>query len=134
MKRTVSQNKLLYKLLSDTGTLAYKEELVIQFTNGRTTKSSEMTVEECTALIKRLLEFSQHKKKAIKLDKLRKTVISLYRTIGYNKDGKADMKRIYTDVKNYWGKDLNEYTEQELIKIISVLKNKIVPYKLNSYE
>lgn len=134
MKRTAKQNRLLHKLLTDTVAIAYKDNLVLQFTGGRTSKSSEMSVDECTALIKKLQELSNQQRNEIKLDKLRKTVISLYRTIGYNKDGKADMKRIYTDVKNYWGKDLNEYTEQELIKIISVLKNKIVPYKLNSYE
>lgn len=74
------------------------------------------------------------KKTSIQCDKLRKTIISLYRTIGYNKDGKADMDRIYQDVKNYWKKDLNEFNQEELIKIISILKNKIIPFKLNSYE
>jgi len=134
MKRTLSQNKKLYKLLHITGMASLKNELILQYTHGRTEHSSEMTIDECTQLIKKLEELYEQKKESIQCDKLRKTIISLYRTIGYNIEGKADMIRIQEDVKNYWGKYLNDYNKEELIKIISVLKNKIVPFKLNSYE
>lgn len=134
MKRTLSQNRKLYKLINLAGVATLKDELVMQYTNGRTKHSNEMTIDECTQLIKKLEKLCAQKKESIKCDKLRKTIISLYRTIGYNKDGKADMDRIYQDVKNYWKKDLNEFNQEELIKIISILKNKIIPFKLNSYE
>lgn len=62
MKRTLSQNKKLYKLLNNTGSIRYKNELILQYTNGRTEHSSQMSVDECAQLIKKLEEVYEQKK------------------------------------------------------------------------
>ncbi len=66
MKRTATQNKRLYgifqKLNIDSET---KSDLVSQFTNGRTEKSSEMLYNECQNLIE-TLEIRYRESKSIK--------------------------------------------------------------------
>ena len=67
-------------------------------------------------------------------DRQRKKIIGIYREMNYNVydpatgANKADMAKIEESLVKHWGKLLNEYSMQELSKIIGVLENKFLPY------
>ncbi len=55
MKRTLSQNKRLFQLLNKLNIdECTRYDMVFNATGGRTTSSAELTVNECSALIKAL--------------------------------------------------------------------------------
>ncbi len=123
--RTPQQNKLLHSLLKELGIdKDIKEDLVLQFSNGKTDRSSHMTKEECQALIDHL-QYRINTKRAIKherKDKMRKKIIALFVKMGYTTpDGKIDMKRIYDWVNKYGylKKPLNHYSEKELPHLVT---------------
>lgn len=51
MIRTLSQNKWLHSLLNQTGLMSEKAQLSKQYSNGRTNSTSELSYDECQALI-----------------------------------------------------------------------------------
>lgn len=122
-----ANNRRLHSLLTKRGMMDDKVELVLQFTNQRTKHSSAMSNDEARALIN-YLEGSSPKEIANVPDKLRKRVISHFREMEYNKDGKADMERIEAEMVNHWHKKLNDYSVEELRKIIGVLERKWLPW------
>lgn len=54
-RRTNAQSQKLYGLLRSLDLMDQKDELVDLYTNGRTTRSREMTVRECSLLIEDLV-------------------------------------------------------------------------------
>ena len=119
MLRNKSQNNQLYLLLTKLGIDAeLKEEMVYRFTNGRTNRSSKMTVNECQAMINELSSSPTIGKE----DKMRKKIISLFRKMGYIKeDNKVDMTAVEDWVLKYGylKKSLNKYRYNELPKLVS---------------
>lgn len=132
MKRTLLQNRKFYTLIHQLGLSDdVRRDLVSQYTNKRTVHSSEMTVSEMNRLLKALSETQQKMSPGYvsKNDKLRKTIISIFREMNYhNEAGKADMERIQGTVSKIWGKRLNDYTSDELSTIIAVLKRDWIPH------
>lgn len=133
MKRNISQNARLHALLGQLGIDSEtKEDLVLQFTNGRTSASSQMDVMECQYLINSLASTlrGSHKPKVVDVsDKLRKKIISRFREMNYHTPkGTADMSRINETMRNKWGKDINGYTDVELRKIIAILEKEWLPH------
>lgn len=118
MQRTKEQNTRLHALLAQLGMDSDdKEEMVSEYTNYRTQRSSEMTHLECGQLI-HSLELVQRAQDH-HLDKKRKRVISHLIEAGYTKDGRADMPAIHAWVeKQKHKKHLNKHTSPELSQLI----------------
>jgi hypothetical protein len=137
------QNKLLHALLALTNNTQYKEDLVASFTENRTTKSSELSVDEAQHLIthlksltpnpspekgegnKRLTKDAQKSADAEKTNKQRRKLIALAWQMNWtctkvNANGSTytacDMNRVNGWCSNYGylKKPLNDYTLDEL--------------------
>lgn len=142
MKRNLQQNKILHALIGTLGIPAdVKEELVHQFTNGRETKSSEMTVEECRALINHLNVIKQQNIKVVAspgpvfqntpANNMRRKVISIAHEMKWKlPNGKADMTRVndFCVKRGHAHKTLNEYTYDELPKLITQFEQVLREY------
>lgn len=132
MIRTNSDNRQLHWYLGNLNIQNdVKEDLVYQFTNGRETRSSAMTSEECQALItylrglKRKLEAPKPTAPA-KPDspenKMRRKVISICHEMGWKlASGKIDMARVneFCEKRGHKHKVLNFYTKEELPLLIT---------------
>ena len=117
MLRTTEQNKALHALLTELGLgLEDKERLVLQYTNGRTTRSSEMQIHECDYLLKglRAKKGTEHER-----DQKRKRIISHMAEAGYQTpEGKPDMVAIHQWVKRQTKKQFNALSGYELSQLI----------------
>lgn len=85
MIRTSRQNKILHGLLAQLGLYEQKNELALQYSNGRTDKTAELSVDECQALISQLqmdlkgnktMVREQQRQNSSPLDLARKRVIA----------------------------------------------------------
>ncbi len=136
MKRTKKQNSRLHKLLTELNLNkeAEKSLLVLQFTDGKTGKSSEMTSKECSALIKTLENELQKLKNQNRAERqfndtnqsLRRNVFKLMYDIGFIVNSETSAQKL--DVINKWiakrlnlDKTLNELSTEELNKLIKQL-------------
>lgn len=136
MLRNKKQNSTLHALLGKLNVdKEQKEELVYKHTKGRTSSSSAMLVHECQALINELQVIANKIPKSTedqKKDRQRKKMFSIARELGWTKDGKVEVKRLYEWVEKYGylhPKHLNDYTLQELPKLLTqfeyVLRSKV---------
>jgi len=135
MQRTKSQNAHLHKLLGDlrinTDT---KESLVAQFSENRTIKSSELTVDECRNLIGSLeaqkrtdKEQTQSERKFNTIGQVeRRKVFKIMYDIGFINNEDTGERKVY--VINAWikkklnlDKGLNDLSVDELNKMIKQL-------------
>lgn len=120
--RTKKQNAILHQLL---GKLRvddeWKGELALQFSNGRTSKTSELSYHECRMLINELQNQSKESHIGEANNKMRRKICFYFRKCGYVIDDKTDMNAVYEWVLKYGylKKPLNEYTRQELPKLVS---------------
>jgi hypothetical protein len=111
-----------------TGQKIDRQELILDFTKGRTGSLKDLSRMELSE-ITRELGGRMAKDPA---DVMRKKIISLLKYQGYTTEGgKADMDRIYAFIKKYGylHKHLNSYTEKELPKLIyqcEVMKKKYI--------
>ncbi len=132
--RTLQQNKALYSLLSQEGINAdAKAELVYQFTNGRTERSSEMYKNECQELIDCLQMRQANKtKKFSPGQKQRSKILSICHELGWFDKFSPEKGKIMVDIEklNDWlkekgavKKDLNSLTIQDLNKVVTQFKN-----------
>lgn len=122
MKITLQQNKTLHSLLSATGLLEDKAELVQLYSKSRTSSARELTSIEANNIISHLRKFQGPKKENDPANKMRRKIIHQMRTIGYETpDRTADMKAIYSWVEQYGylHKHLNSYTLEELPRLVS---------------
>lgn len=121
----ITISTLINKLNIDNET---KEDLILTYTEERSKSRTDMHYHEAVELIAFLkgLEAQATGTKYVATDgndHLRKKIISLFREMNYNLNGKADMQRIQNTLLKYWKKQLNDYDANELSKIISVLEN-----------
>lgn len=127
MKRTLKQNKTLHVLIGrlhiDEET---KQDLVHQYTRGRTIHSSHMTFDEANQLIRALRKElpdpawkAKNSHEAMK-ERKRKRIISHMAEAGFIlPDGSPDMKAIHTWVqKQAYKKHLNRHSSEELSVLI----------------
>lgn len=131
MIRTLEQNAVLHKLLGELGIEPeLKSELVFQYTNGRTERSSQMNVEECQALINHL----NHIKKEVrpdKEDKMRKKILSICHEMNWKTpQGKIDWDRLNNWMLKYGylKKRLNEYSFTELPTLVTQFESLLRTY------
>ena len=124
MIRTPAQNRHLHLLLGKHGIDSEaKKDMVYSYTEGRTTKSSEMTRVECKSLINNL-EYSTPEE--IASNQMRRKIIALFRKQGYKlENGKADMLAIgsWCEKYGYKKKPLNSYKYNELPKLVTQAEN-----------
>lgn len=130
MQRTKAQNKKLYMLLNDTGLIEQKDELVHDFTHGRTHHSSAMSQTECAELINYLNAFQQRNKPEVRKDVMRKKILSMAHEIGWETaSGEINWQRLnkWLSKYGYEHKHLNAYTYDELTKLVGQFEEG--PYK-----
>lgn len=122
--RTKEQNTRLFGLLAHLGWIHYREDLALQYSNGRTKKTSQLTSAECAALIERLqneadLRVSPAQKKMLS------KFFSICHQLGWQTDGEQlDYARIDNWLRkySYLKKGINDYTDNELPKLISQIE------------
>ena len=132
MLRTNTQNRRLHALFTklNIGT-EQKEELVLQFTDNRTARSSKMLQDECELLIVKLEDMSRTAKYRKRADAQynsleqakRRQVFSLFFDLGYIDVGMINARKM--KVINGWicnkmniEKKLNDLTAVELDRLI----------------
>ncbi len=130
MTRTKAQNKQLYGLLSKLGINAdTKEMLVLEYTEGRTCKSSEMEYRECNNLIASLQAElkKRNRQKADLLQTQRRNVFKLMYDIGFI-DGRMTTRKkmavinAWIENKTAFKTDLNNLSFEQLTKLIKQLQ------------
>lgn len=141
MQRTISQNRRLYtlfgKLKVDKET---KEDLVSQYTSGRTLSSAEMTIPECQALINNLQHMANETVKVMVTpkaptaqnpsDKMRKKILSICHEMNWKEKGHLDWTRIngWLLKYGYLKKPLNDYKALELPTLITQFEQLLKDY------
>lgn len=100
-----------------------RSELIEDFTNGKKQSLQKLTPWEYNELLNwlnRTFPAGEDPKKA-QSNQMRRKVIALFRKMGYQENGKADMERIYAWVLKYGilKKAMNEYTHDELPQLVT---------------
>ncbi len=136
MKRTLTQNKHLHKLLNQLNIdKETKASMVEQYTNGRTASSSEMNKNECQNLINALENQKKSTKVYVQYQRqhntfkhgLRRKIFSLMYELDFINSSNTNERKHY--VINSWikkkmnlNKKLNYLTVEELNKLIKQLR------------
>ena len=154
MKRTNAQNRRLFGLLNKLGFDAdERRRMVLHFTGGRSSSSSELTISECNNMTGYLSHLVAIKFDAedVRRDRLRKTLISFvyqlpagfgfyqlpagfgfYQLRGENKQFDAQAyDRFLLQGKHspYPGRRLNQLSIKELGRLIAIMKGWVEHYK-----
>ena len=133
---TYNQNKQLHLYLTQANLTVHKATMVHSYTNGRCTSSKDMHHTEAQALINYLRNQVQlhtpqgNTASHNKVQNQRRKIIAIAHNMGWqipNPQGgkpKADLKRINDwCIKYSFGKKkLNDYTVQELPKLVSIFE------------
>lgn len=133
MLRTAIQNKQLHAILGKLNLeQEVKQQLVFNHTQGRTTSTKEMQINECQALINYLNHLQKNIVEVkevpapVKLitpeQKMRRKVLSICHEMGWRlPSGKIDINRVNAFCLNHstLKKELNAHTAKELPKLIS---------------
>jgi len=132
MKRTIPTNKRLYALITELGIdTETKEDMIYNFTNGRTIHSSELTEFEARQLIEKLSPVNNRAENSRKLgemnQQLRRNIFKLMYDIGLinsQMDNDAKVKYINGWIKGKMrlDKELNALTFDELTLFIRQLQ------------
>lgn len=127
--RTKQQNTQLYGLLTHLCWTHYREDLALQYSGGRTAKTSELTISECNALIQKLQEEAATRVPESKKKMLSKFFSICHRLGWETESGKLDYTRIDNWLKKYsiQKKGINDYSTSELPKLLSQIE-KLLPY------
>lgn len=140
MLRTLSQNKQLHAIKSSLNIEQEQhEELVYHYTNGRTSKSSQMTSHECQALINHLNAVKKGtvtdngRTRTTTMDgkeKMRRKLISICHEMKWRVNGKADVEALNCWLLKFgkYKKVLNQLTEAELPETLTQFENVLKTY------
>jgi len=117
------QVKAIYALLGDHGLRDEKESIVSAFTAGRTKSVRAMTFHEAKALISHLKSMDEKENSSTKM---RNKILTLAHEMGWQKRTPSgvtmiDMNHVnnWMRSKSYLKKELDEYTYNELPKLVS---------------
>lgn len=129
MYRNKAQNSRLHQLLGELNISdEQKQDFVYQYTNGRETSTSKMLVPECQSLINYLVVLKQQKgmnkqrkPEQTPAQKMRRKILSICHEMGWKQNGAIDWDRLngWLLKSGYLKKQLNDYTEQELPKLVT---------------
>lgn len=105
--------------MHSTGAMPYKTDIILEFTQGRTSSARELTESEAVSIVKYLEKFDP-------CDRMRKKIFAICHTIGWlydqtDIDRKLNQAKIDAFIKRYGylKKALNKYSRQELPKLVS---------------
>lgn len=103
------------------GDKEYKQNLVIEYSNGRCTSTTDLYYQEANMIIDALNKVTGKTEEDIKADRMRKKIIGIARSAGWEVDGKADMNRInaWCKARGYIKKGLNDFTYKELPALVT---------------
>ncbi|WP_400192796.1 hypothetical protein [Hymenobacter sp. B81] len=126
---TLPQNKRLHQLINQLGLKDEKEALVREFSGIGATSSKQLLTQEAMRLIKHLEDCAANpeasQERAMRADKMRNKILSLAHEMRWELDGgRVDMKRVneWCQARGFGKKDLNQYTYDELTKLVSQFK------------
>lgn len=115
-----------YPAVADSERIEIKNILVRQYTDGRSSSLKDMTRQEIKSLITVMNNLARDRVSAQMMqgDRMRKKVIGLMRSIGYESKGKADMARIngFCQQRGKYKKALNDHSNKELTGLISQIE------------
>lgn len=129
-KITPKQNRRLHQLLTETGQMEYKKDLVKGYSSIKSESSKDLLPNEADALIRHLESYKTSLKPAKptfktgspEADRMRKKIIHYAHNMGWERDGgKADMKRIDDWCLKFgrYHKALNDHNETELAHLVT---------------
>ena len=123
VKISKDQKTLFYTLIQNNGLREHKEDMVLQYTDGRTSHVSDMTQEEFTALIKVLKESDP-------ADRMRKKIWAIAYDLKWIYPGDAtEMKMNAAKLNAFFRtrgvvkKELFKMSKVELTKAVSQMEN-----------
>lgn len=130
---TPPQNRRLHQLLNQAGILGEdKQALVYEFSHGRGTSSKDLLMVEAQHLIQHLegalglLATAPTPEQEEASDKMRRKIISLAHEMRWYVEGtgRVDMARVngWCQARGFGKKVLNQYTHDELTKLLSQFK------------
>jgi Zn-dependent M32 family carboxypeptidase len=133
--RTKEQHKRLFGLLKHLGWLHYREDLALQYSDGRSKKTSGLTNKECEALIQRLQHEVDIRVPESKKKMLSKFFAYCHRLGWETAQDKPDYQRINNWLLkySYLKKGINDYTVEELPKLLNQI-TKLLPKDDNKDE
>lgn len=109
--------------LINAGIKQERSELIMDFTKDQKRSLTELSAWEYNEFLNWLNRLfpSKATEDEVSRNNQRRKIISLFRKMGWQFGGKADMERIYAWVikYGYLDKPLNEYTYQELPKLVT---------------
>lgn len=131
--RTPEQSKKFNTLIGKLGIdKETKAEMVSAISNGRTTTSAHLTVNECSQLINKLehgFATPQRSRELTILDKARYRLLCTLRNKGFKTPtGKPDRSKIDAYTMHYWGKKVAAMDMSECNKYIAVVNKWRVKY------
>jgi len=121
--RTITQSSTLFAIMDKLDLIEERNILAIQYSKGRTERTSELYIDECAALIKDLQLLANQSR-----DRQRKRMISMCWELGWVENvgtgKKADIIRLDNWVRKYGylneqGKGLNDYSDKELPRLVT---------------
>lgn len=125
---TKTQNAQLHALLGQTKMIGQKANLVLAFTDGRTESSKEMTATEAQQIINYLKSINNKEDAA---NTMRRKILAMCHRIQWEREGgSVDMVRLnnWCVKSSYLKKELNQYTYQELPKLVSQFRTVYLHY------
>lgn len=124
--RTLEQHKVLFALLDKLNIMDSRGDLAFDYSQGRTERTSRLTIQECQTLIDDLNhQLGGQKVKQFdrpNLMRKRKAFFAICYKLGWtNDDGKLDYPRINNWLLKYGylRKPINDYKDNELVKLIA---------------
>lgn len=125
----------IHKRIQDTGITIERSEIISDFTNGNKQSLQQLTPWEYNELLNwlnRTFPVGVYPPVS-QLNVMRRKIISLFRKMGYQEKGKADMERIYAWVLKYGllKKPFNQYSFDELPQLVTQVESMYKKY-LNS--
>lgn len=115
-----AQIRLTRSLLAKAGLMKYKEDIVFDYSNGRTESLTEMNYEETKALVKYLRNESGQLDNPA--DRMRRKILSMAHEMHWeHKGGRIDMDRVNNWCVRFSGqnKPLNAFKLSELPALVS---------------
>ena len=135
---TPGQMRHLNALLTQLGMQEEKPALVREYTSGRATSSKELTMAEAKSLIQHLEKVAGPPAVSAAVDRseranqMRRRILSVCHQLRWEKPGttEVDMARVnaFCRTRGYLKKELNEYTYQELPKLVSQFDQLLVKF------
>lgn len=140
MQRTVTQNKQLHAIIGKLKISSeHKQELIYQYTKGRSSSSADLTIPEAQALINNLNHLLRNEKPPVTPPKLkqansanamRRKILSVCHEMGWKENGRLDWTRINGFLLKYGHlkKNLNDYTQAELPVLVTQFEKLLKDY------